>query len=75
VLRSYERVLVPEMNMGQLSRLLRAEYLVDVESYTKVDGLPIFPRDVMEQVTARLAPEGDVPLTRGARSPRNGSGA
>jgi 2-oxoglutarate ferredoxin oxidoreductase subunit alpha len=54
VLRSYERVLVPEMNMGQLSRLLRAEYLIDVESFTKVDGLPIFTRDVMEQVTERL---------------------
>jgi 2-oxoglutarate/2-oxoacid ferredoxin oxidoreductase subunit alpha len=54
VLRSYERVLVPEMNMGQLSRLLRAEYLIDVESYTKVDGLPIFTRDVMEQVEERL---------------------
>jgi 2-oxoglutarate/2-oxoacid ferredoxin oxidoreductase subunit alpha len=55
VLRSYERVLVPEMNMGQLSRLLRAEFLVDVESYTKVDGLPIFTRDVMEQVLERLS--------------------
>jgi 2-oxoglutarate ferredoxin oxidoreductase subunit alpha len=55
VLRSYERVLVPEMNMGQLSRLLRAEYLIDVESYTKVDGLPIFTRDVMEQVMERLS--------------------
>ena len=55
VLRSYERVLVPEMNMGQLSRLLRAEFLVDVESYTKVDGLPIFTRDVMEQVVERLS--------------------
>jgi 2-oxoglutarate/2-oxoacid ferredoxin oxidoreductase subunit alpha len=54
VLRSYERVLVPEMNMGQFSRVLRAEYLIDVESYTKVDGLPIFTRDVMEQVTTRL---------------------
>jgi 2-oxoglutarate ferredoxin oxidoreductase subunit alpha len=55
VLRSYERVLVPEMNMGQLSRLLRAEYLIDVESFTKVDGLPLFTRDVMEQVSERLA--------------------
>ena len=55
MLRSYERVLVPEMNMGQLSKLLRAEFLVDVESYTKVDGLPIFTRDVMEQVEERLA--------------------
>jgi hypothetical protein len=44
------------MNMGQLSRLLRAEYLVDVDSFTKVDGLPIFTRDVMEQVVARLSP-------------------
>ena len=54
VLHSYERVLVPEMNMGQLSRVLRAEFLIDVESYTKVDGLPIFTRDVMEQVEARI---------------------
>jgi 2-oxoglutarate/2-oxoacid ferredoxin oxidoreductase subunit alpha len=53
VLRSFERVLIPEMNMGQLSRVLRAEYLVDCESYTKVDGLPIFTRDVMEQIMER----------------------
>ena len=55
ILRSYERVLVPEMNLGQLSKLLRAEFLIDIESYTKVDGLPIFTRDVMEQVRARLS--------------------
>jgi 2-oxoglutarate ferredoxin oxidoreductase subunit alpha len=54
VLRSYERVLVPETNMGQLSKVLRAEFLIDIESYTKVDGLPIFTRDVMEQVEERL---------------------
>ena len=54
VLRSYERVLLPETNMGQLSRVLRAEFLIDVESFSKVDGLPIFTRDVMEQVRERL---------------------
>lgn len=54
VLRSYERVLVPEMNLGQLVRVLRAEFLVDCESYTKVDGLPIFTRDVMEQILERV---------------------
>jgi 2-oxoglutarate ferredoxin oxidoreductase subunit alpha len=54
VLRSYARVLVPEMNMGQLSKVLRAEYLVDCESFTKVDGLPIFTRDVMEQIMERV---------------------
>ena len=40
VLRRYRRVLVPEMNLGQLALLLRGEYLVDVLSYTKVAGLP-----------------------------------
>ena len=40
VLRRYRRVLVPEMNLGQLALLLRGHYLVDVQSYTKVAGLP-----------------------------------
>jgi 2-oxoglutarate/2-oxoacid ferredoxin oxidoreductase subunit alpha len=53
VLRSYRRVLVPEMNMGQLVKILRAEFLVDCESYTKVDGLPIFTRDMMEEIAPR----------------------
>jgi 2-oxoglutarate ferredoxin oxidoreductase subunit alpha len=55
VLRSYERVLVPEMNMGQLAKVLRAEFLVDCESYTKIDGLPIFTRDVIAQILEREA--------------------
>ncbi len=41
ILRSYDRVIVPEMNLGQLALLLRAEYLVDVHSYSRVRGLPI----------------------------------
>jgi 2-oxoglutarate ferredoxin oxidoreductase subunit alpha len=53
VIRSYDRVLIPEMNLGQLVKILRAEFLVDCESYTKVDGLPIFTRDVMDQVLKR----------------------
>ncbi len=40
VLRSYDQVLLPEMNMGQLAMLLRARYLVDVIGYNKVRGLP-----------------------------------
>ena len=40
VLRRYDRVVCPEMNLGQLSMLLRAKYLVDVESHTQVRGLP-----------------------------------
>ena len=41
VLRRYDRVLVPEMNLGQLSLLLRAKYLVDVVGYNEVRGLPL----------------------------------
>ena len=40
VLARYRRVVVPEMNLGQLAMLLRARYLVDAQSYTKVAGLP-----------------------------------
>jgi 2-oxoglutarate ferredoxin oxidoreductase subunit alpha len=40
VLHTYERVLVPEINLGQLALLLRGKYLVDVISYNRVRGLP-----------------------------------
>ncbi len=40
ILRRYRRVLVPEVNLGQLSRLLRAEYLVDAVSFTQIQGVP-----------------------------------
>jgi 2-oxoglutarate ferredoxin oxidoreductase subunit alpha len=40
VLRAYDKVLVPEINLGQLALLLRGRYLVDVISYNRVRGLP-----------------------------------
>ena len=40
VLRRYDRVLIPEMNLGQLALLIRARYLVDARSITQVRGLP-----------------------------------
>ncbi len=40
VLRRYDKVLVPEMNLGQLALLVRARYLVDAITYNKVRGLP-----------------------------------
>ena len=40
VLARYRTVLLPEMNLGQLARLLRGRYLVDVKSYTRISGLP-----------------------------------
>jgi len=49
VLRAYRQVLVPEMNLGQLALLLRARYLVDIQSHTAVRGLP-FPSSELEEV-------------------------
>ncbi|MFL6070282.1 MAG: 2-oxoacid:acceptor oxidoreductase subunit alpha [Actinomycetes bacterium] len=40
VLKGYRKVLLPEMNLGQLALLLRGRFLVDIESYTQVRGLP-----------------------------------
>ncbi|MEG8280505.1 2-oxoglutarate ferredoxin oxidoreductase subunit alpha, partial [Streptomyces sp. AHA2] len=40
VLARYERIVVPEMNLGQLALLLRARYLVDAHSYNQVNGMP-----------------------------------
>ena len=55
VLRRYRRVLVPEMNLGQLALLLRAEYLVDVQSYTKVAGLPFRAEELQNVFLDHLA--------------------
>ncbi|WP_348089853.1 2-oxoacid:acceptor oxidoreductase subunit alpha [Nocardioides sp.] len=41
ILKRYDKVLVPEMNLGQLSLLLRGKYLVDVVGYNEVRGLPL----------------------------------
>ncbi|WP_214364702.1 2-oxoacid:acceptor oxidoreductase subunit alpha [Pseudonocardia sp. H11422] len=48
VLARYRTVLVPEMNLGQLSLLLRAKYLVDAHSYTKVSGLPFKAEELQD---------------------------
>ncbi len=54
VLRSYERVLVPEMNSGQLAHELRATYLIDVETYSKVQGQPLLPSELEHEILSRL---------------------
>ncbi|MDU0314317.1 2-oxoacid:acceptor oxidoreductase subunit alpha [Phycicoccus sp. M110.8] len=58
VLRRYERVLVPEMNMGQLAMLLRAKYLVDVHSFTQVRGLPFTTVELADAVVSLLEETG-----------------
>jgi len=54
VLRSYDRVLVPEMNLGQLLKLVRAEFLVDAAGYNRVRGLPFTSAELAEAMEAML---------------------
>jgi 2-oxoglutarate ferredoxin oxidoreductase subunit alpha len=54
VLRSFDRVLLPEMNTGQLAKVLRAEFLLDIESYCKVEGQPLFAAELEREMLDRL---------------------
>ncbi len=54
MLRRFHKVFVPEMNLGQLSRVLRAEYLVDTVSYNKVRGLPFTSGELAEAIEGLL---------------------
>jgi 2-oxoglutarate ferredoxin oxidoreductase subunit alpha len=55
VLHRYPRIVVPEMNLGQLSLILRARFLVDARSFSQVRGLPLS----VDDLTAALAGEVD----------------
>jgi 2-oxoglutarate ferredoxin oxidoreductase subunit alpha len=57
VLRRYRRVLVPEMNLGQLALLLRARYLVDAVGYNRVRGVPFTSTEIADAIV-KLAQEG-----------------
>ena len=54
VVRRYEKVLVPEVNLGQLLKLVRAEYLVDAVGYNRVRGVPLRASEIEEAIEAML---------------------
>ncbi len=54
VLRRYRKVLVPELNMGQLCRIIRAEYLIDAKSISKVQGLPFTAAELEHEIEEAL---------------------
>jgi len=54
VLRRFTRVLVPEMNLGQLVRVLRAEYLVDAVGLNKMQGLPFKASEIAQRIQRML---------------------
>jgi 2-oxoglutarate ferredoxin oxidoreductase subunit alpha len=50
VLAGFRHVLVPEMNLGQLSLLLRARYLKDIQTFSKVQGRPFMRQEIHERI-------------------------
>jgi 2-oxoglutarate ferredoxin oxidoreductase subunit alpha len=50
ILREYRKVLVPEINSGQLVRVLRAEYLVDAVGFNRVRGLPLASDEIQDAI-------------------------
>jgi 2-oxoglutarate ferredoxin oxidoreductase subunit alpha len=54
VLRRYDRVLIPEMNLGQLLKLVRAEFLVDAIGYNRVRGVPFRVSELASAIEALL---------------------
>jgi 2-oxoglutarate/2-oxoacid ferredoxin oxidoreductase subunit alpha len=54
VLKSYDKVLIPEMNLGQLLQLIRARYLVDAVGYNRVTGKPFKAQEICDAVEALL---------------------
>jgi 2-oxoglutarate/2-oxoacid ferredoxin oxidoreductase subunit alpha len=54
VLRRYPRVMVPEMNLGQLAQLVRARYLVDARTVSKVKGLPFTAAELEQAIVDNL---------------------
>ena len=55
VLSQFDRVLCPELNEGQLAMILRSQFLVDVQSFSKVAGQPFKVQEIRERIDAVLA--------------------
>ncbi len=70
VLKRYQRVLVPEVNLGQLSRMLRAEYLVDAVSLTQVSGIPFRAASMETAILQMIEDSADMSSATGEGSDR-----
>ena len=54
LLKGFKIVLIPEINLGQLSKIIRSEFLIDVEQFNMVKGLPIKTTDILGKITELL---------------------
>jgi 2-oxoglutarate ferredoxin oxidoreductase subunit alpha len=54
ILKNFKTVLVPEINNGQLIKIIRDQYLVDAKAYNKVMGIPITQHELMDEIKKYL---------------------
>ena len=54
VLKRYRKVLIPEMNMGELAMIVRARFLVDADSFSKMQGQPFLTHELEDEILRRL---------------------
>ena len=57
VLRQYRRVIIPEMNLGQLALLIRGKYLIDARAFNQVRGLPFRSEELVEVIRSEMLGE------------------
>lgn len=57
ILRNYDHVLIPELNNGQLIKIIRDKYLVDAKGYNKIMGIPITKGELIEEVKRLIEEE------------------
>jgi 2-oxoglutarate ferredoxin oxidoreductase subunit alpha len=54
VVTKYRQILIPELNSGQLTMLIRARFLADAKAFSKVQGLPIWADELEEAIVRML---------------------
>jgi 2-oxoglutarate ferredoxin oxidoreductase subunit alpha len=70
IIRNYKRVIVAELNMGQLRMVIRDKFLVDAIGLNKIQGLPFKVAEVTAAIEKELATSGGAPKTTGSNQPQ-----
>jgi 2-oxoglutarate ferredoxin oxidoreductase subunit alpha len=54
ILKAYKKVLIPELNMGQLRTFIRAKYLIDARGYNRIKGRPFSVQELVNEIRSQL---------------------
>ncbi|MEO6844842.1 MAG: 2-oxoacid:acceptor oxidoreductase subunit alpha [Ginsengibacter sp.] len=54
LIKNFEKILIPELNNGQLIKIIRDQYLVDAKGYNKIKGIPLTKQELVEEIKKML---------------------